>query len=287
MESNWDKVISESQLISLPEVYLKLQQIISGEDYAMADIADVIGLDPAISARLLRMVNSSFFGLATKIDTISRAINYLGTQQVHDLVLSTSIAQTFSDMNNANFDMNQFWQQSVYSAIAARELAVLCNVLNSERLFVSGLLRDIGHLMMYQSIPELMQQVTEVSQQNDTPLHQAEQKLLDFDFSQVGSTLLANWQLPDSLTEAIKYQLQPTRSENFRLETAILHIAGVLTSQFKHNQTIDESILPLIDPSAADITRVTLDHCIIIDKMVRENLSRVISLLFPQYRVAV
>lgn len=287
MDSIWEKVISESQLISLPEVYLKLQQVINNDDYAMADVVEVISMDPAITARLLRMVNSSFFGLATKIDTVNHAINYLGTQQVQDLVLSTSIAQTFNDMSNAEFNMHMFWQQSVYSAIAARELAVLCNVLNSERLFLIGLLRDVGHLMMYQSIPEHMQQAHELAEKQHISLPKAEQLLFDFDFTRVGSTLLQHWNLPDSLTEAIQFQLQPAQADSFRLEASIVNIAGLLTQTFKDNETLDENAFVRIDPTAADLTQITQDHCLVIDKMVRGNLLKVINLLFPQYRMAV
>ncbi len=287
MDSIWEKVISESQLISLPEVYLKLQQVINSEDYAMADVVEIISMDPAITARLLRMVNSSFFGLATKIDTINHAINYLGTQQVHDLVLSTSIAQTFSEMSNPDFNLHVFWQQSVYSAIAARELATMCNVLNSERLFVSGLLRDVGHLMMYQSIPEQMQQAQDVAHKQQVSLAKAEQLLFDFDFARVGASLLQHWNLPTSLTEAIQYQLTPGKAETHVLETAILHITGHLTESFKSNETMDETDFAQMDPGAAEITQMTIDQCVIIDKMTRENLLKVITLLFPQYRMAV
>ncbi len=283
----WEKVISESQLISLPEVYLKLQQVINDEDYAMADVVEVISMDPAITARLLRMVNSSFFGLTTKIDTVNHAVNYLGTQQVHDLVLSTSIAQTFSEMSNPDFNLHTFWQQSVYSAIAARELATLCNVLNSERLFVSGLLRDIGHLMMYQSIPEQMQEVHDVASRQQVSLGQAEQLLFDFNFARVGASLLKHWTLPESLTEAIQFQLQPAQADNYLLETSILHIAGLLTNTFKNNESMNDAGFAHIDPSAVEITQITINQCVVIDKMVRENLLKVINLLFPQYRMAV
>jgi len=75
MYTTWEKVLKDSQLISLPEVYIKLQQLIASDDYTLADISEVISFDPPITARLLRMVNSSFFGLADKVETISHAIN--------------------------------------------------------------------------------------------------------------------------------------------------------------------------------------------------------------------
>ncbi len=285
MQTNWEKVLSDSRLISLPEVYLKLQQLLADDDYSLNDIAQVIGFDPAITARLLRMVNSSFFGLAASIETVSRAINYLGAQQVHDLVLSTSIAQTFSDMNNPAFNLHRFWQKSIYCAIAARELAVLCNVLDSERLFVIGLLHDIGHLMMRQSIPELTQQSEELAVQKKLPLHLCERQHIGFDFSAIGAELLKNWNLPETLTETIKYQLEPERSENLLLETSILHIAAELARTFNEELLVDEA-LTQINSHAISVTDINIDQLMAADRKAQNNLNTVTRLLFPQLKVA-
>lgn len=287
MDTIHQQVLSQSQLISLPEVYLKLQELINSDDFSMTEVADVISLDPAISARLLRMVNSSFFGLATQIDTLGHAINYLGVQQVHDLVLSTSIAQSFSEMNNEEFNLHKYWQQCVFSAIAARELAVLCNVLNSERLFVSGLLRDVGHLMMYQSIPELMTQASNKSEQEHIPLHLAEQQLFNFDYAQIGAELLENWNLPESLTLAIRFQLDPNQVTLYRLETAILHIAAILTETYAKDETAHEKVFNQIDPQVIELTQILPQQFEHTDILVRENLHKVMNLLFPQYKIAV
>lgn len=285
MNTNWEKVLSDSKLITLPEVYIKLQQIIYNDDFSLAEITEVIGFDPAVTARLLRMVNSSFFGLASRIDTVSHAVNYLGAQQVHDLVLATSIAQSFNEMNNEAFNLHQFWHQSVYCAVTARELAVLCNVLDSERLFVTGLLHDIGHLMMRQSIPDLTQQAELNAQEKNISLSRSEIDLIGFDYTSVGAQLLKNWNLPDSLTNSIKYQLEPARAEDFHLETAILNIAGVMTHSFS-KQIPEQELLSLMDSEAVNITAINYEHLTAVDRMSHENLGTVINLLFPQLQVA-
>ena len=284
MDTNWEKVIKDSELISLPEVFLKLQQLLATDDYSLNEIAELIGYDPAVTARLLRIVNSSFFGLAAKIDTIGHAINYLGAQQVHDLVLSTSIAETFSDINNPAFNLHLFWQKSIYCAIAAKELAVLCNILDTERLFVTGLLHNIGHLMMRQSIPELIQQAEEQALIQNIPLYESEQQLIGFDFSTVGAELLNKWNLPESLTEAVKFQLKPAKAENNHLEIAILHIAAELAHSFDQDILIEQT-MSKVDPHALDITNINKDQLISVDQIVQENLTTVIQLLFPQLKI--
>ena len=88
MATVWERISENAQLPSLPDVYLRLKQVLDDSDSCMADVAEVVGSDPAMTARLLRMVNSAYFGLATDIDTVNRAVSLLGTQEVHDLVLA-------------------------------------------------------------------------------------------------------------------------------------------------------------------------------------------------------
>ena len=240
MQTNWEKVLTDSQFISLPEVYIKLQQLIYSEDYSLADIVEIIGFDPAITARLLRMVNSSFFGLASQVDTVTHAINYLGAKQVHDLVLATSMADTFSDMNTPSFNMQQFWRESIYCAIVAQDLAALCDEKNSERLFIIGLLHNIGHLMMRQSIPELILEAEQLTQQQQIPMHESEERLIGFNFAQMGAELLHKWNLPENLTTSIKYQLDPSQTEEHQMDAAILHIAEFMARLYAQK-------LPVVD----------------------------------------
>jgi HD-like signal output (HDOD) protein len=283
MNENWEKVLADSQLISLPESYIKLQQIISNSDFSLSEITQVISYDPAITARLLRMVNSSFFGLTVRIDTVSHAVNYLGAQQVNDVVLATSIAQTFNDMSNKAFNLHEFWRKSVYCAIASRELAALCHVADGERLFVIGLLHDIGHLMMQQSIPDLTLQTENSARQQGIPLYMAEKDLLDFDSAEMGAQLLKNWNLPNSLTEAIHYQHQPANAENVALEASILNIANRMAHSFSY-QLDERKLLKLIDEEAIKRTHLNYEQLDTVNTMSHDNIEDVISLLFPQLK---
>ncbi|MDJ0880788.1 MAG: HDOD domain-containing protein [Gammaproteobacteria bacterium] len=282
MNRLWEKVIADSDLVSLPQVYLKLQQVLYKDDFALNEVVEVISLDPAITARLLRMVNSSFFGLAARIETVSHAVNYLGAQQVHDLVLTASIAKTFSELNNPDFDLNRFWQSSVYNAIAARELAVVCNFVDSERLFVSGLLSHVGDLMMFHSLPEETREASQLAVSTGKPLYLAERELIGFDFAAIGAELLRLWHLPESLTEAIKYQLEPSQCEDFSLEASLLHMSGQLTYAFEQDLPIDD-VITVMDIEAINLCAITSELLHTADKQVRENLDDVIQMLFPRH----
>ena len=133
--------------------------------------------DPGLTARVLRLANSSFYGFRAKVETITRAVTLLGRQQIHDVVLATSVARAFTDVDIEMMDVSRFWRESIYTALVSRIVAKLCNVLDSERLFVHGLLCDLGHLIMYQKIPELARQALTVSQTDARLITHVEQEL--------------------------------------------------------------------------------------------------------------
>lgn len=139
-DNPWTDIKREAKLVTLPDAYLRLKAILDKKDFAMDDIANAISQDPAITMRLLRIVNSSLYGFSRKIDTVSRAIAMLGTLQVHDLVLATSVGQSFKGMSSEIMDMPRFLRRSVYCAVASRQLVDINSGCDKERVFVAGLL---------------------------------------------------------------------------------------------------------------------------------------------------
>ncbi|MDH3452740.1 MAG: HDOD domain-containing protein, partial [Gammaproteobacteria bacterium] len=179
---------------------------------------------------------SAFFGFAAKVDTVSRAVSLLGTQQIHDLVLATSLASVFKSGPGHAIDIDAFWHRSVYRAVAAKLLAGHCNVLDAERLFVAGLLSDIGHLVMYLVIADEAEEARRESLQSARLLQVVERERLGFDCAEVGSELLAAWNLPDSLVTIVRHHLEPTQADDFALETAIVHIASHIAQAAENSE---------------------------------------------------
>ena len=215
-----------SDLFSLPDVYFRVKFVMDSPNSGLMDIAREIAIDPGLTARLLRIANSAFFGLTAKIDTVERAVNLLGMQQVHDLVLATSVSAAFEDIDQQHIDMRAFWENSVYSGIISRLLALRCNVIDSERLFVEGLLRDIGHLVMYQCIPKQTLQARLFADQEGTPLYLNEREIIGFDYAQVGAELMRAWQLPEGMRETVEFHNEPDQVNGYLLEVAIAHISA-------------------------------------------------------------
>ena len=233
MKSPEEVVEHCSSLVTLPEVYIQVKKVIDNPESTMADLARAISIDPGMTAMVLKLVNSAFYAMPRKVETISRAVGILGMQPLHDLVLAVSVTKAFSGLSQQVMNMNVFWANSFFSGLASRELARKCFLVDSERMFVEGLLRDLGHLVLYQQLPEQAEEAMKISINTGEPIHTTEQKLLGFDYTQVGKALVDAWQLPKNLGEAIRHQNNPSASPDYQFEAALLNIAGALTEGFQ------------------------------------------------------
>jgi len=184
----------------------------------------------------IKLVNSSFYGFQARIDTISRAITVVGVADLKNLVLATSVVDTFNQISSDLVDMNDFWLQSIRCGAIARLLAKQSAVLHSERLFLAGLLSHIGRLILYQKLPELSEKVLKLADYNAALIPSIEQELLGFTFADVGGELIKAWSLPDALYEAIAYQLTPEVALAHRLDAQLLHIASIFSNQLVHDK---------------------------------------------------
>ncbi|WP_198265778.1 HDOD domain-containing protein [sulfur-oxidizing endosymbiont of Gigantopelta aegis] len=247
----------------------------------MADVAEIISYDPALTARLLKLVNSPFFGLVAKVDTITRAINLLGTQQVHDLVLATAVIDSFSGFDNDCFNIYDFWFNGVYCAVTARLLAYYCQDLDTQRSFVGGLLHNLGHLIMYQKIPEEALRAAELATEKNISLPISEREILSFDYAQLGAELMREWKLPESLQEITEFHIEPEKSDRFKIETAIVHIASAITQNALAQIPISEETLK-VKPLCWELTGLSSDKMADIKTEVDQQAGAVMSILFKQ-----
>ena len=233
MKNAEELVNMSSSMLSLPDVYLQVKGVIDNPESTMADLSRVISIDPGMTAIVLKLVNSAFYGMPRKVETISRAVGILGMQPLHDLVLATSITKTFSGLSQQVMTMKTFWANSFFSGLAARELARKCFLVDSERMFVEGLLRDLGHLLLYQHLPEQAEEAIKIAANTGEPIQTTEQNLIGFDYTQVGKALIDAWQLPRNIGEAIRHQHHPSGTPDYQFEAALLNIAGALTEGFQ------------------------------------------------------
>lgn len=245
------------ELASLPAVVMRALELLNAPDSSAADIGQVISEDPALSVRLLRIVNSSFYGFPSRIETISRAITIVGTLEITDLILGSSAVEAFAGLPNELIDMRRFWEHSLYAGVVARVLARHHRAPNTERFFVSGLLHDIGSLVLYHQRPEESRQALEQARAG-RPLHQVEQEIFGFDHSEVGAELMQAWNLPAVFVEAARHHHRPVEAVHFPLETALVHLADVIAAG-AHSTGSDTSQVPPLEPRAWELAGLALD----------------------------
>jgi HD-like signal output (HDOD) protein len=272
-----------AELVSLPDIYIRLKAVVDDPESSMADVAAVVANDPALTARLLKIANSPYFGFPAKITTVARATSLLGTQQIHDLVLATTVTEAFSGIPSELVNMQEFWSNSIRCGLLCRRLAQECNVLDSERLFVEGLLHDVGHLIMYQGLPEASAAALRQSQQQDRPLFMVERELIGCDYAQVGSALMRSWQFPPGLVESVGYQNEPARAKVFPLEVAIMHIAVQLKWHAVSGTPLTQE-LSRIDAAAWQRTGLAEAVAEPVCAAADEQLSATVEMLFPGNR---
>jgi len=283
--SNYDmtpnQLASEVEnLFSLPEIYFKVKKTIDLPSSTVNDLAEIVIQDPNISARILRMVNSSFFGFATEIDSISRAINIMGMYQLHDIVLTISATQAFKGLNSDLINMKDFWLHSIYCAAIAKLLARKCNVVDCDRLFVTGILHDLGHLVIYTKLPSQITKLLETAKTKQIPLAQLEKETFGFDYADVGGELLKSWKLPDSLSQTVQFHTKIQTENNFALDSAIIHIANIMVLQEESEKT--GLTPPLFDPQSLQLTSVSEEDLLAIKTEAKKNMMSILKLLFTK-----
>ena len=257
----FQKIINSAQLYSLPDIYLRLKELMKDSDYTMAEVSLLVGSDPGLATRFLRVVNSPLYRRFCKVETVNHAISLLGISQVHDIVLSASVAEAFQGIETQVMDMNKFWQRSFYCAVMTKQLALECGISDSDRLFVIGLLHDIGHLFMYIAIPEESKRAISKAKELERPLNQMERELLGFDYAKVGGYMMKQWDLPESLQNAIWFHPEPSKANQFALETALLHLSSMLVRSDLEEGVFGEGAF-IVDPTAWPTTSLTEEQCL-------------------------
>jgi len=218
-------------LVSPPDICLKVAELSQSEEASMSDIGEVIIRDPNLTTRLLGLVNSAYYNLRSQIDTVSRALTVVGLGELQSLIIAISAVKSFSRIPNGLVNIDTFWRHGIYSGLIARSLARRCRVLHPERLFIAGLLHDIGSLVLYHRLPELSRDLLLAARGDEDLLHRAEQEALGFSHAELGALLLANWQVPRELQAAVGFHHDPLAAGDGRLEAALVHAGNALANR--------------------------------------------------------
>lgn len=236
------------ELGSPPIVYTRLMDIINDPRTGPGHIAEVISQDTALTVRILKLVNSAFFSFGRQIDTVEQAVSLVGTSQVRDLALATSVTTFFINVTPKLIHQGDFWKHSLATGVGARVIATLCPEPNVERFFVAGMLHDVGRLVLYLRAPEEAKAIVQHARAQQMLLYEAERELTGFDHGMIGGALMEHWNMPESLEESIALHHQPNEATRYPLETAIVHLADI----FAHELELGSSGERLVPPRSVE-----------------------------------
>lgn len=257
-------VSSVDGLYSLPEICLKINELVADERSSADDLASLISEDADLTGRLLRTVNSVFYGFRTPVDTIARAITLVGTKDLHNLAIMTSACDLFDGIPADLMNMDDFWHKSVACGVLAQGLGRKSCILHPDRLMVIGVLHEIGRLVIVQQLPEQARDILLITQGQSDLLIEAENQVLGFSHVEVGSALAKSWGLPKSIYNAIRYHRSPFEETEFLIESCIIYVAQVLAEGLhKGGRDMDE-VLAGINPEALDLLKLTHEDCILV-----------------------
>ncbi len=236
-----------SGLVSPPDVCIKVFDLVDSPGTTSKDLGEIIGKDPNLTAQLLRVVNSPAFSPQARIETISRAVTVVGIHELYSLIIAVSAVKTFNKIPKGLINIDTFWRHSIFSGLIGRSLAQRCAILHPERLFIAGLLHDIGSMVMYHRIPETACEILLNADGDEEHLYRVEQEGLGFTHADLGAMLMEQWRLPDTLIEAVRCHHEPEQALSAPMETAIVHISNILANRsgigsFVENSEIEGQI---------------------------------------------
>lgn len=207
-----DLLKGDIKLASPPIVYLALQKVVEDPTKTAKDAAAVIESDAALALRVLKIVNSAFYGFPAQISSVATAITLIGMRELQNLVLATVVIERFSDLPGQLFSVHDFWAKNLRCALIARELDARMGKNYTDTAFLCGLVHDVGQLVLYRRIPILAREV-DLLVQSQLPgeIDQAgiEQQVIGFDHYELGAELCRLWKLPPVVVDSIRLHRYP------------------------------------------------------------------------------
>jgi putative nucleotidyltransferase with HDIG domain len=228
-------------LPSLPEVYIRVNELLDTDNATAIQIGDALQTDPALTARILKLINSAYYGLRNPVTSISQAVTLLGRKYLQQALTGSVLAQVFKDFNINEFPLRDFWQHSIKTAIIARQLAMQnARIIDHEAFFTAGLLHDIGWLVVAKVIPNAYMTVSEIAQTEQRDIILVETEKLGVTHIDVGVALLEKWGIPGLIIQCVKMHHETDHSGPMAIETSVVAMANQLS---RHSLPDDEEAL--------------------------------------------
>ncbi|HEX9046730.1 MAG TPA: HDOD domain-containing protein [Verrucomicrobiae bacterium] len=221
-------------LPSLGSINKALQGLLLTEQRYTAQIAEIIRRDPSLTSRLLRLVNSVYFGLSTPVNSIEEAVFYLGVRQIRQLAMVTPVIEDFQRLTRqCAFPWREFWQHCIGTALLTREVTAAVPGPTEDSDYVAGLVHDIGKIVMAWSFPDHFAEIHRQALAGQRAVSEIEEEVLGVNHSELGALYLERHRLPELMIYSARYHHCPEKAPEFRHTVAAVQLADLLLRSSK------------------------------------------------------
>lgn len=234
-----------TQIATLPEVTIRIVEMVEDPRSAARDLHKVIRTDVALSARILKVVNSAFYGLPRQVSSVDRAIVLLGLSTVKNIALAASVSKLFRGKDlSRNFTAKDLWMHSLACGVFCRLLGEKIGMADHEELFVAGLMHDLGILVERQVFPDKLSEAIDKASAGQCTLCEAEVELIGADHQAFGAALANRWKFPALFGISTGYHHEPFKvSREYSKLAAVIYVADVLTNRVGNNISYSENVV--------------------------------------------
>ncbi len=271
-----EAVFQIQNLPTLPQVVQNVVAMVDSPDTSSSQLAQTISSDSGLVTKILKVVNSAYYGLPRKVSTLTQATVILGFHTIKNLVLTASVFPIFGKNGQSDrFDREGFWKHSLGCATASKILAKRIRLGLPEEAFVAGLLHDIGKVVLDQFLHDSFQEVLEYVEQHKAPIREAENVLLGVDHAQIGAWLCDKWNFPVHIQESVRYHHTPDLAQENRKLVSIIHLADAI-ARWENLGNGGDHVSPSINPKSWEILNIP-----------EEELGELIQEILEEYKKAI
>ena len=243
-----DRLYGISDLPTLPTVFLNVMRLMRDPNTPMKDLANAVESDPAISMKILKLINSSFYGLARTVDSVQQAIVLLGANTLKNVVISVSIFKAMGgESTNSCFNREAFWQHSIGCGLIARYLGNRIDCERDEQGFIAGVIHDIGKVVLDRYFNDELADITRLVKERNISFYSAELETIGITHAEIGEHLAENWKLPENLVAVVGQHHNFNPDSDHAMLTALIHLSDILARKYKVGSGGD-NLIPEVDP---------------------------------------
>ena len=238
-----------SSIPTLPVVIEKITRLLNNPQTSAEEIGKAITTDQALAAKVLKLVNSAFYGFPGKISTITHAVVILGFATVKNVVLTASIFDAFmkKTSDTPGFDMGKFWLHSIACGSASQCIARHIGYAGKEECFIAGLIHDVGKIILCNNLPVEFELVVQNTLKKECLFYESEKEVLHITHEEVGGIVAERWNLPENLRYAVRAHHAPVINGAFSTTAGIVHAADIFVRAMDYGSGGDDSIPPMAD----------------------------------------